>query len=232
VKEAIMARDTISTWNRNPADEDAMGASHAPIWRRMIDVSVPRDIGSSTVLDYGCNQGGFLRMLYDRHPFKSAVGIDIARESVSRAELLKGHRPIDYKVSDSAAALGFGFDFAFSHEVIYLLPDPTAHARDIKAALRPGGAYVAAMGCHTDSSLWPRWRKLITETSSIPIYDHSLEEVSKAFADAGFTVSVRPLALDAFMHVSPGSAYFPKVADQLHYYSTDKVLFRFVRQAG
>jgi hypothetical protein len=114
--------------------------------------------------------------------------------------------------------------------VVYLLPDIAQHARDIKAALRPGGMYIAAMGCHTDSSLWPAWRKLIAETSSIPIYDHSLEDVSKAFTEAGFNVSVRPLALEAFMHVTIGSAYFPKVTDQLRYYTTDKVLFRFVRQ--
>ena len=221
---------TIATWNRNPADEEAMGATHAPIWRRMADVSVPHDISTSTVLDYGCNQGGFLRLLYDTHPFKSAVGIDIARESVARAELLKGHRPIEYKVADTAASLGRTFDYAFSHEVIYLLPDLAAHARDIRAALQPGASYVAAMGCHTDSSVWPRWRKLISETSSIPLYDHSLEDVSKAFAEAGFTVSVRPLALNAFMQVTIGSAYFPKVVDQLRYYTTDKVLFRFVRQ--
>ena len=221
---------TIATWNRNPAEEDAMGAAHAPIWRRMVDVSVPHDIRQASVLDYGCNQGGFLRLLYDRHPFKSAVGIDIARESVARAELLKGQRPIDYRLGDSAAALGHRFDFAFSHEVIYLLPDVSAHARDIKAALMAGGAYVAAMGCHTDSAVWPRWRSLIAESSSIPIYDHSLEEVSKAFTDEGFAVSVRPLALDAFMPLTVGSPYFPKVADQLRYYTTDKVLFRFVRK--
>jgi SAM-dependent methyltransferase len=221
---------TIATWNRNPADEEAMGAAHAPIWRRMVDVSVPRHFSGSTVLDYGCNQGGFLRLLYDQHPFKAAVGIDIARESVARAELLKGQRPIAYKVADQAASLGETFDFAFSHEVIYLLSDLAAHARDIKAVLRPGGTYVAAMGCHTDSSLWPRWRKLIAETSSIPIYDHSLDDVATAFTEAGFNVAVRPLALDAFMHVTIGSAYFPKVTDQLRYYNTDKVLFRFVRQ--
>ena len=226
-----MARpSTIATWNRNPADEEAMGATHAPIWRRMADVSVPHDISTSTVLDYGCNQGGFLRLLYDSHSFQRAVGIDIARESVARAELLKGHRPIEYKVADTAASLGRTFDYAFSHEVIYLLPDLAAHARDIRAALQPGASYVAAMGCHTDSSVWPRWRKLISETSSIPLYDHSLEDVSKAFAEAGFTVSVRPLALNAFMQVTIGSAYFPKVVDQLRYYTTDKVLFRFVRQ--
>src|SRR3954469_23614718 len=95
---------TIATWNRNPAEEEAMGAAHAPIWRRMINVSLPQDLQGSTILDYGCNQGGFLRMLFDRHPFKAATGIDIARESVARAELLKGHRPIEYKVADSAAS--------------------------------------------------------------------------------------------------------------------------------
>jgi SAM-dependent methyltransferase len=220
---------TIPTWNRNPADEEAMGAAHAPIWRRMIDVSVPHDLHDSTILDYGCNQGGFLRMMYDRSPFRAAVGIDIARESVARADLLKGHRPIEYKVGDKAAALGRTFDFAFSHEVLYLLGDLAAHANDMKAALRPGSAYVAAVGCHTDSTVWTHWRKLIAATSSIPLYDHSLEDVAKAFSTAGFTVGVRPLALDAFMPVTVGSQYFPKITDQLRYYSTDKVLFRFVR---
>jgi SAM-dependent methyltransferase len=225
-----MARpSTIATWNRNPAEEEAMGAAHAPIWRRMIDVSIVHDLHDSTILDYGCNQGGFLRMLYDRHPFRSAVGIDIARESVARAELLKGHRPIEYKVTDSAAAVGRTFDFVYSHEVIYLLYDLATHANDIKSVLRPGGTYIAAMGCHTDSAVWPRWRKLISETSSIPIYDHSLEAVAQAFSHAGFTVAVRPLDLDAFMPVTLGSAYFPKIVDQLRYYSQDKVLFRFVR---
>ena len=220
---------TISTWNRNPAAEEAMGAAHAPIWRRMIDVSVLDDLSQSTVLDYGCNQGGFLRMLYDRHPFQAGVGIDIARESVARAQLLKRQRPIEYQAADHAAELGRAFDFAFSHEVLYLLPDLADHAADIKAALRPGGAYVAAMGCHTDSAVWPRWRKVIAETSSIPVYDHSLDRVAAVFSEAGFAVSVQPLALDAFMPVTVGSDYFPKIVDQLRYYSQDKVLFRFVR---
>ena len=95
---------------------------------------MPHDIGASTVLDYGCNQGGFLRLLYDNRPFRSAVGIDIARESVARAELLKGQRPIEYRVADSAASLECTFDYAFSHEVIYLLPDLAAHVRAGRAA--------------------------------------------------------------------------------------------------
>ena len=155
------ATPSIATWNRSQAEEDAMGAAHAPIWRRMMDVSVADDMANTSVLDFGCNQGGFLRFLYDHHPFKSGLGIDIARESVGRAELLKGRRPIEYKVSESAAAMGRVFDLAFSHEVLYLLPDLVQHARDIKAALRPGGIYVAAIGCHKDSTLWPRWRMFV-----------------------------------------------------------------------
>src|ERR1700754_4210042 len=113
-----MARpSTILTWNRDPAAEEAMGQAHAPIWRRMIDVAVFGDLTPASVLDYGCNQGGFLRMLFDRAPFRSGLGIDIAKESGARAALLKGHRPIEYKVSDSAASLGQTFDLAFSHEV-------------------------------------------------------------------------------------------------------------------
>ena len=46
-----MQHPSIATWNRNPAEEEAMGAAHAPIWRRMINVSVPHDLHDSTVLD-------------------------------------------------------------------------------------------------------------------------------------------------------------------------------------
>src|SRR4030095_1834360 len=98
---------------------------------------------------------------------------------------------------------------AFSHEVIYLLADLADHARDLRAALRPGGAHVAALGGPHGSAAWPRRRKSVAEHSSIPVYDHSLEDVSRAFAEAGFTVAVRPLALDAFMPVTMGSNYFP-----------------------
>jgi len=92
--------------------------------------------------------------------------------------------------------------------VLYLLPDLAQHAADMKAALRPGGAYVAAMGCHTDSAVWSRWRKVIVESSSIPIYDHSLDAVAKAFSAAGFTVAVRPLDLDAFNAGDGGQRVF------------------------
>src|SRR5258708_13151362 len=146
---------TIATWNRNPAEEEAMGAVHAPIWRRMIDVSVPHDLHDSTILDYGCNQGGFLRMLYDRYPFKSAVGIDIARESVARADLLKGHRPIEYKVADGSASLGRRFAYPFTHEVLYLLQNLPSHPAAIRAPRLPRDTHSPALGPHPPPPLRP-----------------------------------------------------------------------------
>ena len=43
------------------------------------------------------------------------------------------------------------------------------------------------------------------------------------------TVTRFVVSTAALSPVTVGSAYFPKVVDQLRYYSQDKVLFRFVR---
>ncbi len=182
------------------------------------------------MLDYGCNQGGFLRMLYDRHPFKSAVGIDIARESVARADLLKGHRPVEYKVADSAASLGRTFDYAFSHEVIYLLGDLAAHARDMKAALTARRLLCRGHGLpHRQrglAALAQADRRDLVDPDLRPFAGRCRRRPSERRVSPS---AVRPLDLDAFMPVTVGSVYFPKVVDQLRYYSQDKVLFRFVR---
>jgi 2-polyprenyl-3-methyl-5-hydroxy-6-metoxy-1,4-benzoquinol methylase len=45
-------------------------------WERTIEMLDTSDIKGKTILDVGCNQGGFLRKLYDTTPFKEGVGID------------------------------------------------------------------------------------------------------------------------------------------------------------
>ena len=104
---------TISTWNRNPADEEAMGAAHTPIWRHMIDVSVSDDLRDATVLDYGCNQGGFLRMLYDRHPFRAGVGIDIA-------PVAPGQHSSEHAVSVAMQDSAGPYDYHLSRHLLHL----------------------------------------------------------------------------------------------------------------
>lgn len=73
---------TISTWYVDPDAEDRMSDGHAPIWRHLIDLIVERDLSEKSVLDFGCNQGGLLRHLYAIRPFRKALGIDIAEQSI------------------------------------------------------------------------------------------------------------------------------------------------------
>jgi 2-polyprenyl-3-methyl-5-hydroxy-6-metoxy-1,4-benzoquinol methylase len=89
---------TIATWYVDSAAEDRMSDSHAPIWRLLIDVMVERDLSEKSVLDFGCNQGGLLRHLYAIRPFRKALGIDIAKQSIAKAESLKGNLPVQHIV--------------------------------------------------------------------------------------------------------------------------------------
>ncbi|MFX9073378.1 hypothetical protein ABTN28_19105, partial [Acinetobacter baumannii] len=52
---------TIATWYVDPDAENAMADGHAPIWRHLIGLVPEQDLSTRTVLDFGCNQGGFLR---------------------------------------------------------------------------------------------------------------------------------------------------------------------------
>jgi predicted rRNA methylase YqxC with S4 and FtsJ domains len=43
------------------------------------------DLSDRAILDFGCNQGGFLRFLYSQRPFKRGVGVDLARALLAAA---------------------------------------------------------------------------------------------------------------------------------------------------
>ena len=182
-----------------------------------------------TVLDFGCNQGGFLRLLYASRPFRRGLGIDIARESIAAANSLKGSLPIDYQVAVDLNPWADAVDVAFSYEVIYLLPDLPGHAEQIHRVLREGGVYYAVTGCHTDSHLWPLWRDVLAETSNAPVQDYSPEDYVNAFVSRGFSVSCKKFGYDDFVSVSKDNRYYPKVIDALIYAAEDKLLFRMVK---
>ncbi|MEX0632263.1 hypothetical protein M8494_10275 [Serratia ureilytica] len=67
-----------------------MADGHAPIWRHLIGLVPENELSGVKVLDFGCNQGGFLRLLYQLRPFQQGLGVDIARRSVDEANRLKG----------------------------------------------------------------------------------------------------------------------------------------------
>ncbi|MEM9812319.1 MAG: class I SAM-dependent methyltransferase [Pseudomonadota bacterium] len=218
--------DLLETWSTDAAEEDSMTEEHTWIWREMIDSVPEADLSQAKILDIGCNQGGFLRLLHDTRPFAKAVGIDLAKQAVARAEARKGDRPIDYIASSRLADAGEGFDLAFSHEVIYLIEDLEDHARQVAAALKPGGRYDAVTCCHSDNPLWSTWHPMIASFSNIPVPNHSVSDIAGAFRAAGLSVSCARFMADAFVPIWPSNAYFPNEISRLEVYATWKLCFR------
>ncbi|MEJ0063742.1 MAG: class I SAM-dependent methyltransferase [Alphaproteobacteria bacterium] len=220
------AAQSIATWYRDSAEENGMEDEHDYLWQRMIEKLGDLDLTQAAVLDFGCNQGGFLRRLYQSHPYRLAVGVDIALESLARAAENKSAAPIRYHHASAPDPWQERYDCAFSHEVVYLLPDLAAHARQIHQVLKPGGVYYYAIGCHTENPLWPAWTKLIAETSNLPVQDYALDDYARAFWSAGFEVSAQKYLIDDFIKLKPDNTYFPRVIDSLNYHVDHKILFR------
>lgn len=218
-----------ATWHADTAREPAMEESHRPLWRHFIETIPESDLSTREVLDFGCNRGGFLRLLYALKPFRHAVGVDIAHASIEAARDLVGVAPIHYAVASDLSAWPERFDIAFSYEVIYLLPDIAAHAAGMYAALRPGGVYYAVTGCHTDSPLWSVWRRVIAETTNAPVHDRAPEDYATALSSAGFDVSVRRFGYSGFVPIPKDSRYYAKLIDAIDYAGEHKLLFRAVK---
>ncbi|MEM8978626.1 MAG: class I SAM-dependent methyltransferase [Pseudomonadota bacterium] len=218
--------ELIDTWSMDLGEEDGMTDEHAWIWREMIKIIPQQDLSSARVLDIGCNQGGFLRLLHDTRPFASGVGVDLARDRVALANAAKGDRPIAYLASNHLRDAGDGFDLAFSHEVIYLIGDLEDHARQVAAVLKPGGHYDAVTCCHADSPLWAIWRPKIAAFSQIPVPNHAVADIVRAFRKAGLKVSVSRFLANAFIPIEPPTEYFPTDVDRLDTYTQWKLCFR------
>ena len=219
----------IDTWSKQSAQEDSMTSEHAWIWREMIAAVGDRDFSTAKVLDFGCNQGGFLRLLHDICPFVAAVGVDIAQHAVAVAEAHKGDRPIEYRSTARLSDLDDSFDVAFSHEVIYLIEDLKRHAEEIRSVLKPGGSYYAVTCCHSDSPLWQSWRPKIQEFSNVPVPNHSVADITGAFRQAGFQVKVQRFLAGVAIPMDGPSEFFPTEVDGLETYSRWKLMFRFTR---
>ncbi|HEJ7911001.1 TPA: class I SAM-dependent methyltransferase [Serratia marcescens] len=219
---------TIPTWYRDPRAEEAMADGHAPIWRHLIGLVPENELSGVKVLDFGCNQGGFLRLLYQLRSFQQGLGVDIARRSVDEANRLKGHLPVVYQTDTRLNGWDDHFDIAFSHEVIYLIDDIAQHAADILRVLKPGGVYYAVTGCHTGNPLWPQWRERVAADTHTVVQDRSLADYARIFSAAGFQVSARRLGFSGFVPYEP-DGWMPDIAAAIDYYWHTKTVFRLVK---
>lgn len=222
----MSAQPQIKTWANTQEEEDYLNEDHAPLWRCLIDRVEEKNLENKHVLDFGCNQGGFLRMLYQARPFHKAVGVDIASDSIEVARKLRAGMPMEFGGPDLLDKYRGQFEVAFSHEVIYLLPDLEDHARTMYQSLASRGVYYAVAGCYKEMPLWPRWRKVVSEYSNVPVPDYSLDDYAAAFFKAGFKVTAQRYKLEGFVRIREEKTYFPGVLDYLDYFGDQKIIFR------
>ncbi|GIQ68381.1 class I SAM-dependent methyltransferase [Xylanibacillus composti] len=212
--------------------DQSMEDSHLKHWKWILEHIPETDLQACSVLDFGCNQGGFLRLLYEQRPFKEAVGTDLARQSIEVANQRKGSLPISYEVTSDPDQWESRFDLAFSLAVLYLLDDLGEHARKMKACLKPGGVYYATYADYPNNPSFPLIRQNINQNSALPLQEHSLDAIADAFFKEGFQVEIRRMIPSGFVALSPDKSWYQCIADKLLYTYEQAYIFRLIAPAA
>jgi SAM-dependent methyltransferase len=213
---------------RSAAEDAAMQDEHGFIWLAMLE-TVAEDLGEKKVLDAGCNQGGFLRLLVDAQGIAEGWGYDPAPGAIEDARRLAGARPLTFEVAETVPPGWTGFGVAFSREVLYLVRDLAGHARSVFDALDPGASYYAVMGVHDRSAIMAEWHAANAASLDLPPIN-DLDDVAELFESTGFSVALAELRF-RFVPASAHRAQVP-LLDWFDYYRRDKVLLRFSRPAA
>jgi SAM-dependent methyltransferase len=215
-------------WQEGTDGDQRMEDSHHVFWRKVIEMIVETDLRHATILDFGCNQGGFLRLLYTHRPFQHGVGVDLARQSIAVANQRKGYLPITYNAAATLQPYAQCFDLAVSTAVVYLLADLPAHAREIKQALKPGGVYYATFTDYTGNPSFASIRDTINRHGTVTMQPHTLDDIAQAFHGVGFQVSLRRMTPAGYIPLSFPDRTFLCLADRMQYEYTQAYIFRCV----
>ncbi len=135
-------RQLAPAWIRE-AREGANATRRGLLDRPMIEAC--GDVRGLKILDCGCGEGRFCRMLLDRGA-KQVVGVDLCPPMIAAAAQLATGK--DGYVLADVQQMGFLRDGAIDLAVSYLnqcdLPDFEANSREVFRVLKPGGRFVVA----------------------------------------------------------------------------------------
>jgi len=118
------------------------------------------DVRGRRVLDAGCGQGYFSRLLAERGAI--VVGVEPAQALFDYAveRELERRQGIRYVQADLSRPpdLGPPFDLCVASMVLPAIPDWAAAMRSCVSALAPGGTFVFTVNHPCFERLWPTWR--------------------------------------------------------------------------
>ena len=187
--------------------------------------------GRETVLDYGCGEGQFLRVLHRMRPFAEGVGVDIDTTALERGRAtMSDNEPIELGVPDLLNQVERRFDQVFVQEVFWMIEDLAELAGRLHSLTKDGGECYATMGCHVGNPLWEH-RKDWLQGQGFTAFDYSIDEVAKIFYEAGFEVGVKRLPVDEWAVYNPvhTPTMTSSLAEQIAATAEHKMLFHFRR---
>lgn len=144
------------------------------------------EIAPARVIDVGCGEGRFCRMLAARGI--AATGIDPTAALIDRARAL--HADGDYRVAaaETMAVPAAAFDMAVCYLSLIDMPDLDAALDRIVAAIRPGGdLLIANLTAFNTAAVHQGWVKLLIGEPTFPI-DHYLSERAVRVAWRGIDI--------------------------------------------
>lgn len=224
-----MEKDLYDVWWKYEGEtEQSMEEEHQPHWAKVLASIQEKDLTGKRVLDFGCNQGGFLRLLYKTYPFEFGLGIDLATAPIAIAKERRGSLPLDYIATAHPENYQGEFDIAFSISVLYLIEDLEAHADIIRKMLKEGGIYYAAYSDYSQNPELPGIKKTIDQNAALPMQLHTLDEIAEAFSHHGFQCSIRRMIPEGFIPINPMEKWFSEIRNRMLYEYSECYLFRFV----
>jgi SAM-dependent methyltransferase len=147
------------------------------------------DVKGLGVLDCGCGEGRFCRMLAERGA-KYVLGLDLCKPMIDAALEMKTG-PDEYRVAD-VQGLGFIKDETFDLAVSYLnqcdLPDVMANTREVYRVLKPGGKFIIA-NLHPMRSATGYWHKAEDGTKLHAKVDNYFDENERHWPAFGGTLT-------------------------------------------
>jgi ubiquinone/menaquinone biosynthesis C-methylase UbiE len=224
----------IEEWWQEPGMGDqSMEDDHHDFWDDVIAHAFDADFTGKKILDFGCNQGGMLRRIYEQKKFKQAVGVDLAQKSVAVANSRKGNLPITYIATNDISTLDKDFDYATSTAVIYLVDDIETHAQKMFERLKPGGVYYATHPDYVTDSRFHLTQKVIDEHGAVKCAQNDLNDIICAFEKAGFKVYVQRMIPKGYAGPISGlnNRWYGTAANHVDFWYGHRYAFKCVKPA-